>query len=170
MGDKLSIHRIKSSKLILLMSSILLIFVGSCNSSQTVKDKESEMESLNNVIGIGVISINYVTNGEEDGILKFFKSLEDTIPIHQFMVRELDEAFRYKEDTMGVNPLEFMPTPGRIMFRCIDSTKQAYRIIINENSNAVCWLRKSGNIDFFNWFLFGRQRLCANRHGSSESK
>ena len=135
-----------------------------CCSTCTNRSTDKLTDDKDKTIGIGVISINYGVNGEEDSIVNIFKSAEDKIPMYQFTIKELDLAFRCNEDTLGFNPLEFMPTPGRIMFRCIDSINGMYKVVINENSGTEYWIRKGKNIDLTDWlsYLEGSEYIQAD--------
>jgi hypothetical protein len=144
---------IKTTINLSLGSSLVLILLSGC-SRPIDKPQEGLISDDDKTLGIGVISINYTSNGQEDSTLKFFNAAQDKAPAYHFIIRELDEAFRKREDTMGLRPFEFMPTPGRIMFRCIDSTEQGYKIVINENPDIICWLNKAANINFMNWLSY----------------
>lgn len=102
----------------------------------------------------GTISINYVTNGEEDSLLCFYGNSELKETVLKINIEKLDYLLRYSGDTMGVNPLEFMPTPGRIIFRCVDSTQFAYKIVLREKNFSTCWIKKSVLIDFSDWLKY----------------
>lgn len=137
------------------LTQLFFIFFLTAECSSDINKKEEKMiGNEDKELEIGIMRINYTLNGQSDSILKFFKTPQDKSPIYHFTIRELDEALRYREDTMEIKPLEFMGTPGRIIFRCIDSTKQAYKIIVNENSDNFCWLSKMSNIEFIDWLSY----------------
>jgi hypothetical protein len=104
-------------------------------------------------VGIGVISINYTTNGQEDSTINLYKKPGNNKPFYRFIIHHEDERQRAGKDSR-INMLEFMPTPGRMLFRCIDSNKTMYCIVINETTGKICWLKKSALISFSNWLNY----------------
>lgn len=109
-------------------------------------------------IGIGVVSINYVSQTNKDKNIDFFLSPESK----RFTVslQYIDEQLREGNGEFCIKPLEFMPTPGRILFRCIGETKQMYQVVVNESTKEVNWLKKEAMIEFHSWLSYLQGSQC----------
>ncbi|MCD6068029.1 MAG: hypothetical protein K0S33_2855 [Bacteroidetes bacterium] len=131
---------------------VLIVFaIIFTNCAFKAKEKGSAPD---NDIGMGVIDISFSTNGEEDSTLTFFRTLEQTIPEKRLSLDQIDYVLRMTNDTLGICPLEFMPTPRGLFFRCLDSTKEAYHILVNENSGQTYWIRKNRLSSFSSWLSY----------------
>ncbi len=113
-------------------------------------------------LGIGVVSINYVNNTDKNRNIDFFLSSESkpsTVSLEY-----IDEQLREDNGEFYIKPLEYMPTPGRILFRCIGETKQMYQVVLNESTKEVNWLKKETMIEFHSWLSYLKGSQCIENY------
>jgi len=148
--------RLNKSGILWALFFVLVFAFISCNSNSDKIDKKPEQ----NIDGILEISFGSRDSVTQNRVVGFYKTPQSSEPDYTVKMSAFDynsgfdSLLSQTQTPAWLAPLEFMPTPGRVYFRCLKQKGSWYQVLTNDTVNIAYWIRKDSNIELISWLQY----------------